>query len=430
LLSPEEFRLRSGYGLVSITPQETRILMGVASDRSLSEGLELAEALRRSRAERVPKDLFRGEVPGDVSELSKDTLVVDDSDVRYESSQFLPELKQPTGELELPRGLPEVQYRFERGREQKEAAEPDLLGELSEEVESGLLGRGEGTGMDVSKPLGRISVGAGGMRAPSELRSTTGRSDRVLAPGIREGEFMPAGARRTTLRGRGEREELPDVRRGTLGKDIYGRMKQQVEGSQKSLDGLPVRSRESGGAMAGVSREQRAKAILGTHESVASFSEDMFNRHMKAAEGYLKEGMYYRASDSYTMALVYKPGSALAYAGKSHALFGAGEYMSSALFLSRTLEALPEYVRRMESAEGQAGRVSIFKLLAPSFRLLERDKLESRAADVVQWQERSDSGELQFLLSYVYYQMGRAEPAKEAIQQSRRPTRRCRIRGR
>ena len=121
---------------------------------------------------------------------------------------------------------------------------------------------------------------------------------------------------------------------------------------------------------------------------------------MKAAEDYLTKGKYYRAADSYTMASLYKPDDPLAYAGKSHALFAAGEYMSSALFLYRALEIFPEY--------------ALFKIDIETM-VAGRDKLESRVVDVEQWLEKSGSAELQFLLSYIYYQMGRLDQAKKAI---------------
>ncbi len=143
-----------------------------------------------------------------------------------------------------------------------------------------------------------------------------------------------------------------------------------------------------------------AKAILGPHETFASFSTDKFNQHLRAAEMYLKQGRYYRAADSYTLASIYKPNDPLCYAGRSHALFAAGEYMSSALFLSRALEIFPEYARFKIDLVAMVG---------------DRDKLESRIVDVEQWLERSDAPELQFLLAYVYYQMGRLQRAKEAI---------------
>jgi hypothetical protein len=74
--------------------------------------------------------------------------------------------------------------------------------------------------------------------------------------------------------------------------------------------------------------------------------------------------------------------------------------MSSALFLSRTLQIFPEYARF---------KIDIVAMMGG------RDKLESRIVDVEEWLKRSGAPELQFLLAYVYYQMDRPAPAKEAI---------------
>jgi tetratricopeptide (TPR) repeat protein len=152
--------------------------------------------------------------------------------------------------------------------------------------------------------------------------------------------------------------------------------------------------------LSGVDLATRAKSIMGEHKTFASYSKDKFNQHMRAAEQYLKEGKYYRAADTYTLASIYKPNDPLAYAGKSHALFAAGEYMTSALFLSRALEIFPEYAQF---------KIDIVAMVG------DRDKLESRIIDIKQWIERSDSAKLRFLLGYIYYQMGRLQEAKESI---------------
>jgi len=152
--------------------------------------------------------------------------------------------------------------------------------------------------------------------------------------------------------------------------------------------------------LTGVALSVRAKSIMGEHKTFASYSEDNFNQHMRAAEQYLKEGEYYRAADTYTLASIYKSNDPLAYAGKSHALFAAGGYMSSSLFLSRALEIFPEYARF---------KIDIVAMVG------DRDKVESRIADIKEWIEKSGSAELQFLLGYVYYQMGRVSEAKKAI---------------
>ena len=114
----------------------------------------------------------------------------------------------------------------------------------------------------------------------------------------------------------------------------------------------------------------------------------------------MKQGKYYRAADAYTVASIYKPDDPLAYAAKTHALFAAGEYMSSALFLSRTLAIFPEYAWF---------KIDLVAMIG------DRDKLETRIANINDWFERSQSPELKFLLGYIYYQIGRIDDAREAI---------------
>ncbi|MFB0552344.1 MAG: hypothetical protein ACETWQ_03420 [Phycisphaerae bacterium] len=157
----------------------------------------------------------------------------------------------------------------------------------------------------------------------------------------------------------------------------------------------------------------KAKSIRGSHTNPETFSEAKFNQHMQAAEDYLKAGRFYAAADSFALASIYKldPGEAgsgpvqagglaLCFAGRGHALLAAGEYISSALFLSRALDIAPEYVRTKIDLAGMLGG---------------ENKLESRIAEIKEWMGRSGSTKLEFLLGYVYYRMGRLGPAKQAI---------------
>jgi tetratricopeptide (TPR) repeat protein len=157
----------------------------------------------------------------------------------------------------------------------------------------------------------------------------------------------------------------------------------------------------------------RARRIRGPHISPESYSEAKFNQHLQTAQGHLKAGRYYAAADSFALASIYKldPGEAgsdpvqtgglaLCFAGRGHALFAAGEYISSALFLSRALKIAPEYARTKIDLAGMLGG---------------ENKLESRIADIKEWLGRSDSAQLEFLLGYVCYRMGRLGQAKQAI---------------
>jgi tetratricopeptide (TPR) repeat protein len=143
-----------------------------------------------------------------------------------------------------------------------------------------------------------------------------------------------------------------------------------------------------------------AEHLKGSHKSLKSFSESRFNKHLSSAEDHLKAGRYYRAVDSFNLASVYQPNNPDVLSGKGHALFAAGEYMSSALFLGRALAIQPDYTQT---------KVDLAAMLGGA------DKLAERIADVEQWLARSGSAQLQFLLSYVYFRSGRLNQAKHAI---------------
>jgi tetratricopeptide (TPR) repeat protein len=143
-----------------------------------------------------------------------------------------------------------------------------------------------------------------------------------------------------------------------------------------------------------------AQRILGPRTSLESLSRTKFDEHIRAAEEHLRAGLYYRAADSFALAAVYKPDDPFVLAGQSHALFAAGEYMSSALFLSRVLAISPEYMQV---------KVDLADLLGG------RDRVAHRLADVEQWYARSGSGQLQLLLGYVYYRTGNFAAARRAV---------------
>jgi len=143
-----------------------------------------------------------------------------------------------------------------------------------------------------------------------------------------------------------------------------------------------------------------ANKIMGRHKSLDSLSDSRFNQHMGDAEEHLKAGRYYRAASSFSLASVYQANDPLALAGRGHALFAAGEYVSSALFVSRALAINPEYLQM---------RVDLGALIG------DERKLAGRIADIEQWLARSGSSQLQFLLGYVYYRTGQLLQAKQAI---------------
>jgi tetratricopeptide (TPR) repeat protein len=143
------------------------------------------------------------------------------------------------------------------------------------------------------------------------------------------------------------------------------------------------------------------KIPITNYQSPDKSYEDKFNWYMQVAQLYLTQGRYYRAADCFTLASICKPGDALAYAGKSQALFAAGEYMTSALFLTRALQAMPGY----------AGvKVNIVDIVG------DESKLEQRLADIEERLKISGAAELQFLLGYIYYQLDKLDSAQKAIE--------------
>ncbi|MHC4741128.1 MAG: tetratricopeptide repeat protein [Planctomycetota bacterium] len=144
----------------------------------------------------------------------------------------------------------------------------------------------------------------------------------------------------------------------------------------------------------------RAKQIIRGHDSYESFSKARFQKLTAEAQAHMKQGKYYRAVNAYDQAILYNRKDPKTLAGKSLALFAAGEYMSSALFLSRAVEMSPEYLRTKIDLGAAIG---------------DRDRLETRIVDAEEWLERSCAPELEFLLAYMYYCNGRLDPAKKAI---------------
>jgi tetratricopeptide (TPR) repeat protein len=201
--------------------------------------------------------------------------------------------------------------------------------------------------------------------------------------------------------GQEKNTSVANTSEGMQGPDVFERMKMQLAGPATSVEELTVAVEPNRQAVSGVSSRMGAGRILDTYKSFAAYSDDKFNRHIRAAEGYMKEGRYYRAADAYTLATIYKPNDPLGYAGKSQALFAAGEYMSSALFLARALEVFPEYAKVRVDLVGIIG---------------DKDTVENRILEAREWLDKSKSGELEFLLSYVYYQLDRMEFAKQAIE--------------
>ena len=129
-----------------------------------------------------------------------------------------------------------------------------------------------------------------------------------------------------------------------------------------------------------------------------------FSETIAQADNHLKSGKFYLASNSYSKALIYKPHDTAAYRGKALALFAAGEYCSSSLFLEWSIES--------------AGFVEKIDL---DIWFHDRDKLDNRYVELSSWINQQASPKLSFLQSYLYYQDGQPKKALASINASLKP---------
>jgi len=268
------------------------------------------------------------------------------------------------------------------------------------------------------------SATAGPKPSPPELSQSTVAAEGTRLAGAENPPGTRVQARDQQLITRGMRDDRPaaeieiEQSRDREGAAIADR-RQKADGGP----GLPAgQGATSLTALQEVNRlsaqevSTEAKRVLGGHEDYNSYSANKFEQYFKAGQEYLKQGKYYRAVDAYTLASVYKAGpagslgqreaAALVYAGKSLALFAAGEYISSALFLGRALQA------------EQLSIVS-FEFSIP------KEKLDSRIADAEECLrlcretgQQATVGDLQFLLGYIYLRTGRLADAKRAIDEA------------
>ncbi|MHC4216270.1 MAG: hypothetical protein ACYSWP_23200, partial [Planctomycetota bacterium] len=222
--------------------------------------------------------------------------------------------------------------------------------------------------------------------------------------------------------------ELLSKNRVSSQKEINRRVKEQLElmgvdTSKLDLGDSEASSSEGLKSKGALDKDysMEAESIMGSEHDYASFSSEKYKEQMSFGESRLKEGKYYSASDAYTMALLYEADNPLANGGKGHALFAAGEYMSGALFIRRSLESFDKYDKKLSDEERtfKSSDLSRLALLSASFTALDRDTVESRLVDIQEWQKQGDSAELEFLVGYIYYQMGKIDLAKGILLQSR-----------
>jgi tetratricopeptide (TPR) repeat protein len=140
--------------------------------------------------------------------------------------------------------------------------------------------------------------------------------------------------------------------------------------------------------------------LQGRYKTFADLSEAKASEYMKEAQEFLQDGKFYKAADSFALAAVWKPEEANAWIGQVGSLFAAGEYMSSAYYLGQVLTLKPQLIEQK---------------IPQTILMQKRDTFENGLVEAQTWQERSQSGELAFLMAYMLMQDGKIQRAQDAI---------------
>ncbi len=127
--------------------------------------------------------------------------------------------------------------------------------------------------------------------------------------------------------------------------------------------------------------------------------------HLQTGQVYLGQGKYFRAAEAFTLASGCNPEEARAYLGRFQALFGAAEFLGSALSLAKAIELDPKRALQRTDLVWISGGPEAFI---------------TRFNDLTQVAQAGDAPQLQFLLAYIYYQMERPEEARVAIDTARK----------
>jgi tetratricopeptide (TPR) repeat protein len=396
---PAESRGMRTHRPMSTTPLEMeRAILTEADAQIYRDKNRILVHRERAAREETRMEQFRGELEQAqkrVSELEK-SLADQDESLRLWSSKIMEKDALQPFELQRLRKQPTEDKQWSRERDMEQGTELDVYEQIEQQIDELQRSYEQLVAAESAK-------GSPIARGPKEAVESGGGTD---AEG--SGFVGPVSAKGRKVESKGS-PEVKGFLMDELSRFQIGR-KSGVSQGQKDVFWVPAESRTAGSEPSGMNLSARAKAILGAHRSFESFSNDKLNQHLIVGERYLKEGKYYRSADAYTLALIYKPGEPLAYAGKSHALFAAGEYVSSALFLSRAIIAESKRCKAKDCEVRQ-----FLALIAKHLVFMDRDKLEDRLMDLEGWQQRSGSAELQFLLGYIYYQIGRLDAAVEAI---------------
>jgi hypothetical protein len=144
-------------------------------------------------------------------------------------------------------------------------------------------------------------------------------------------------------------------------------------------------------------------ALTGTNpgaSTLEAYTEARYLHFMVLGRRHLEQGHFSEAENAYALAGTYKPDDPWAHAGKCQAFFAMHQYSTSALFLARALDGLPEYAQISIDLEALVGG---------------KEQLLKRIGELERFVTISPCFDLYFLLAYTYYQTQDLGLAQEAI---------------
>lgn len=200
-------------------------------------------------------------------------------------------------------------------------------------------------------------------------------------------------------------QELNENRYLTIRDQILDELQKEQEKAEQSKSEDQEKAQSEVDSGRGDSQQTPPKVdgsgLLKEHKTFANLAQAKASQYIDAGMQLIQQGKYYKAADSFSMAAIWQPDNGLVYAGQSWALFNAGEFMSSAYYLGRAIELNPKLAER---------KIALTMLTS------DRDVYENRLLEVSEWQKRSNSGELAFLMAYFYWQDGKVSQAQESMQ--------------
>ena len=177
---------------------------------------------------------------------------------------------------------------------------------------------------------------------------------------------------------------------------------QDIAAAAPAAAGRPRTDTQADSTEGALSDDQQAQAaeLLRQYKTFEQLAAAKLADYLAVGERLLKEGKFYQAVDAFALGAVWAPDDARPYAGQSFALFAAGEYMSSAFYLSQAI---------LRNSAVSSEKADLALLIG------DRDVFENRLVEMTTWQQRSDSGELAFLMAFVLHQDSKPQRAAEAI---------------